>query len=210
MEPTEEQKEHINDLLAVDDKIEAIRYVQKEFQLDAESAITFIERWEQELGLANEAEFEQARKQASIQSVNVSRLVGNIFGGIGLILLALSAYFAYRSHTFLQRALPAEGTVVELVQSMVHNSEEKTDYPVWSALMEYEFRGKTYRFKSPFGSSQPDHQIGDRVALLVDPDQPGEPEEDTFFGRWFVTLLLGGMGLIFTGVGFTVARVFGR
>lgn len=210
MEPTEEQKSQIDFLLATDEKIEAIRYAQKEFNLDAEQAISFIERWEKEVEAEDEAAFEQATKEVKVQSTKVTGLIGNIFGGIGVLLLVLGVYFGYRSYSFIQRAVKAEGRVVELVRSMSHNSEDNTDYEVWSPVVEYQYQGKTHRFKSPIASSQPDYEVGDPMPLLVDPDRPGTAEEDSFFGHWFVAVLLSGMGIIFTGVGFAVSRIFAR
>jgi hypothetical protein len=79
---------------------------------------------------------------------------------------------------------------------------------LYTPVLQYHYEGKEYRYESPYGSTEPEYAVGDQISLLVDPSHPEDPEEDSFMNKWFVSMLLGSIGLVFAGVGMVVMRAF--
>lgn len=215
MQVTEEQKEELEALIEFGDKLEAVRYAQKNFGLDAEQAVTMVERLEQQLEAESDAELERAGKEVERSTANLPGIVGGIFGIIGFILIALAAYFGYRSYTFLENAVVIPGIVKEFVEREYQDNNRDSDtygtkYKMFAPILEYHYEGKDYTYESPYGSSTPEYAVGDQVSLQIDPSEPGKAEENSFMSNWFVPMLLGSIGLVFAGVGIVVRKAFSR
>jgi len=140
----------------------------------------------------------------------VARIIGGVFSSIGIILLILAAYFGNRSYTFLRTAVSVPGVVKEFTQQRMRNTRDNTFYTLKAPVLEYHYNGRDYTYESPYGTTEPAYRIGDQVPLLLDPARPDKPDEDSFVNNWFVTLLLGSIGLIFAGVGMIVIRAFNK
>jgi len=81
---------------------------------------------------------------------------------------------------------------------------------MYTPTFQYEFKGKTYTYKSTTSSSSPDYEIDETVDVLIDPDKPLEILVDTFWEKWFLPLLLGFMGFMFSGMGLMAYRLLGN
>lgn len=210
---TPEQKEEAIDLIHVGNKLEAVRYLQQVLNINAEQALLLTEKLEQEIKAEDEAVFEElkmARENNPQQSpINVGRLVGGIFMGVGSILLAVVAWISVSNYKFAQRAIPVTGTVINY-----NNYESRNDdgrhTTMYTPTYQYDFNGKTYTYISSTSSSSREYEINEKVNVLVDPDQPEEVLIDSFWDRWFVVVLLGFMGTLFTGLGYLVFRFLGK
>jgi hypothetical protein len=207
-EVTEEQKEHLEDLIQAGEKLEAIRYAQQTFGLDAEQAITMVERLEQQLEGKSDVELEQAIKELNTSPSKFPRMLGGIFSSVGLLLLILCGWFGYRSYTFLEKAVPLPGIVKDFKKTNEYDKEKRQAYSLFWPIVEYHYEGKDYTWQSNVGSSSPAYHLGNQIPLLIDPAKPGEPEVDSFFSNWFLPSLLGAVGMIFAGVGVMVIRGF--
>jgi hypothetical protein len=132
---------------------------------------------------------------------NVGRWIGLIFATVGLGLLT-GCFFAYRSQDrFYGSALSAEGTVVDL------------EWRGNSARSVVSFRADDeleYTVKGHIWSKPPAHEKGEKVKVVYHAGRPQDARLASFFERWFLVLILGFMGTIFTGVGTLVAVVLGR
>lgn len=69
-------------------------------------------------------------------------------------------------------------------------------YPV----VEYSVNGETYRIQGRFGSSR-SGRTGKTVAVAFLPEDPASAVVDTFLESWAITLLIGGIGLVFASFG---------
>jgi hypothetical protein len=128
--------------------------------------------------------------------MDVVKLVGITFSVAGVLLLAAGTYVAQSTHSFLDRAQSAPGRVVELARS---DSSTDTTY---SPVVEYEGPGgRTIQFKGNLASSPVSYTVGERVTVLYDPAMPEAAKIDSFLDKWFLPVLLGGMGLVFTAIG---------
>ncbi len=130
MQLTDEQQEELDVLINSGEKLEAIRYAQQTIGLDAESAISLVEKLEKQYEEEDEAAFATTVKEHEKSMSNVPAIIGGIFGGIGVLLLVLGAYFGYRTQTFLETAVAIPGIVKEYRESEAYNSEERQAYKV--------------------------------------------------------------------------------
>jgi hypothetical protein len=148
----------------------------------------------------------EARKHPGI---NVGRIVGMIFMSIGGIMLAVVAYLVVSSYQFEQRAQPIKGIVIDY-QSYQSRNDNGGSTTMYTPVYQYEFKGKSYTHVSSTSTSSKDYEISETVEMLIDPDDPKEILIDSLMEKWFVPLLLGFMGTLFTGLGFVVFRLLGK
>lgn len=119
-------------------------------------------------------------------------LVGGILASIG--------WSQYQDHESLATdGRQVTGTVIDVKTST--DSEGDTTYaPVYG----YEWEGEQRRY-TPGSTSSSYPTQGETATLFVDPDDPGRVMADTFMDRWFIPVLLGGLGAVFLAVGLVIA-----
>lgn len=117
-------------------------------------------------------------------------VIGFIFAAVGGI--GLTVLFGEKGRCTFE----TEGVVAELVKkvSTSNKGRERISYaPVYS----YEFDGKIYNYQSKIGSSPPPFSVGQRVKIMVNPDNPSEiyvPESNI---EWILAWVFAGLGLLF-------------
>ena len=120
-----------------------------------------------------------------------------VFGLVGLGML-IGAFFAISSTlSFRSSSKTGEGVVVELAES--RDDKGSTMYkPVveWTSP-----DGKKHGFTGSVASSPPSYSRGEKVNVRFDPANPERARIDSFMENWFVALILGLMGSIFTAIG---------
>ncbi len=112
-------------------------------------------------------------------------------------MLTGSGYSFLHTRTAIARAISADGAVVDLISS-IDSDGDTVYYP------RVRFRtqaGGMQEFTGSVGSRPAAFDVGEGVRVLYDPERPGDARIDTFFQLWFLPLLLGGMGIIFAGIG---------
>jgi len=122
---------------------------------------------------------------------------GLIFLVVGLIMLAF-ALFAWLNGTWFRiQADEVMGTVVEV--RLTANS----DGNAYSPVIQYRARtGETLTHYSNICSWPAAYEQGQQVTMYVDRADPEHVQMDDFFEIWFIPLLFGFMGSIFSGIGF--------
>ena len=124
-------------------------------------------------------------------------IIGIVFSFVGLLLAAIGIFLFIRTRIFLSTAQEVKGTVVRMVYS--HSSEGGGGYsPV------YQFRtleGQTIEAGDSMSSNPPMFHEGQAIDVLYDPKNPQKARIKKWMSLYFVSVLLGGMGLIFGGVG---------
>jgi hypothetical protein len=124
-------------------------------------------------------------------------IVGVVFGLVGGLLAVIGIFLFIRTRMFISKAQEVKGTVIRMVYS--HSSEGGGGYsPV------YQFRtitGQTIEVQDGLSSNPPMFHEGQIIDVLYDPENPQKARIKKWMSLYFVSILLGGMGLIFGGIG---------
>jgi hypothetical protein len=209
---TPEQKQHVIELIDMGDQLEAVRYLQNTLHISAEQAMVLAEKLQQEIETENEAAFRA--KAAELQQkhssgTNVGKTVGGIFMVIGIIFLVIAGLIVYFNYTFTQRAVTIKGKVLSY-ETYESRNDDGGSTTMYRLAFQYEYQGKTYTHVSSGASSSPEFQEGEELDIMVDPKDPDEILINSFMEQWFASVLLGGMGVVFGGLGFLVYKQLGK
>lgn len=144
------------------------------------------------------------------------KLVGGIFTPVGLALLGFAGWSANRQYTILKYWPVVEAQVTKSrVTHHVSHSTRGGDTDMYGVRIEFRYavNGKEYLSPSDVGYSSSDYSGMKRLADSYAPGtrhvikyNPSDPNDIRFnagynFGFFFLPLLLGGMGLVFGGIG---------
>ncbi|MGE8358481.1 DUF3592 domain-containing protein [Pseudomonas sp.] len=111
------------------------------------------------------------------------------FPAVGIVFLTAAAVLQVHRWNEEQRMLPTSGTVVELLG--------RRGCP----LVEFSTpSGERASFVGEVCSNS-GYDVGERVALMYDPLEPGNAHIDGFLQNWFISLIFGFFGVFFTGIG---------
>ncbi len=123
-------------------------------------------------------------------------LFGGIFGGIGLLLLFLAVYFFTDTLQAQKNAFRVKGTVIELERSRGSKGGS-----VYTPVVEFQLNNQPVKIYGSVASSPPAFERGEVVEVIVNLKNPEESRIDSFMENWFVVLILGLMGSIFSAIG---------
>ncbi len=123
-----------------------------------------------------------------------------IFAIVGLGLLCGSYWAWSSSQGYIDEGIRTTGTVIDLEY---RSSDDGSG--TYAPVVEFQDREGVRRvYHSTSSSSPPAYSRGEQVDLYY---MPGEPERamiDSFMDRYFAPLVLGGMGVVFSLVGFGI------
>ncbi len=124
----------------------------------------------------------------------IEKIMGLVFGGIGAVNLVIVLFFTIGNLNFISQAATAEGEVIRLNGK---NSE------VYNSVIRFTTsNGQVIQFTNSVGSNPPEFQIGQKVKVYYNLDNPaGSAVPDSFLSFWFRPLLFGLFTLIFGGIG---------
>ncbi len=122
----------------------------------------------------------------------VLRVIGLIFAGLGLVGLAVALVLVGREMFATQGMLPSVGEVVAF-----QNRKPVVRFPI----------GDTRHVTIVGGTATtpPAYDIGQKLPVYFDPNQPTHAFIDTYLERWFVPSLVGGLAFLFAVLGAGVA-----
>lgn len=129
---------------------------------------------------------------------------------VGLALLAGAGYAGWREIEFRRGAIETDGRVVEM-RSRIDNDHNRGTSRTYAPVFTFALpSGKLQRVEAGIWSNPPCCRIGDAIRLRYRPEAPERAQMTGFMESWFVTTLLGGMGLVFTLAGVAVVRLVRR
>jgi Protein of unknown function (DUF3592) len=142
-------------------------------------------------------------------------IVPALFGGVGLLLLLIGLLVFLRKRAFLSKAATVPGTVVALLTQAQRDLSldpelrnvglNPTQYDVevsFFPLVRFQTKqGQTVEFRSSVGSTSPAYFVGQQVTILYDPANPIKASISSFGSLWLSSLLLFGVGSLFTAIG---------
>lgn len=123
----------------------------------------------------------------------------------GWIVLAMGlpvAFFGVRnglsSVSFLLGSARVEGTIVEMIESASGDS--------YQPVVEYTVGATKRRHTEQISTGLSPHRVGENVSVVYEIDRPEMARIDSFFDRWLMPTLIGGIGAAFTAVGVSILR----
>lgn len=127
-----------------------------------------------------------------------------IFTLIGLGMLVGSGWTLGTTLKFRKQAQTTEGQVVEydteVSESRSNGRTKRTT--MYRAIFEFrDLSGTTHQVKAGSSSSSKGYAVGAKVPVRFMPDNPDDARIDSFMENWFAPLLLGGLGIVFFGIG---------
>jgi hypothetical protein len=136
------------------------------------------------------------------------RIFGMVFGLVGTIFLAV-AFFTVRSElNYRKGAIRVPGIVVDLVPT--RGSKGGTLYkPVFEFA---DLDDRMHRVTGSLASSPPSFERNEAVTVLYQPEDPEKAQIDSFMEAWFLPLIFGSLGTVFTSIatGVVIAAVRNR
>jgi hypothetical protein len=124
-----------------------------------------------------------------------------VFGLIGTGLLIGTFALGMNTRSFIAAAKHAEGTVTELVEKRDKDDGSITYTPVVAFTAD---NGATVSFTSSFSSQPAAYAVGEKVEVLYAPDDPNDARIKGFGSLWLGPLIMGVLGLVFSGIGFGI------
>ena len=129
--------------------------------------------------------------------------LGIIFSLVGGLLALIGVFLFIRTRIFIGNAQEAKATVIQMVYSRTSSSSGSGGgyAPV------YQFRtldGQTIMIHDSLSSNPPRFQVGQEIDVLYESGNPQKARINKWMNLYFVPVLLGGMGLIFGGVGMAI------
>jgi len=120
-----------------------------------------------------------------------------IFGGIGLILLAIGAFLYFREASFLSKAEKVTGTVTDLQFSS--SSDGGGSY---CPVIDFDTKaGEPVRYYGNVCSQPPAYDIGDKVDVVYDPADIKHVQMNSFWSQYLGAIIFGGLALMFLLLG---------
>lgn len=128
-------------------------------------------------------------------------IIGIVFSLVGGLLAAIGVLILIRTRIFIGKAQEVKGTVIQMVYSRSSNGGGGYS-PVYQFTT---IEGQTIVVADNLSSNPPMFKEGQVIDVLYDPENPQKARIKRWMSLYFVPLLLGGMGLIFGGVGVALA-----
>lgn len=187
----------IAQLLAQDQKVEAVNYVRHTMDIGLREALALVE------SVAKETD----PQYKSVALPGVRGCLQVLAKGLGVLLLIVSLFF-----------LAVAGVIFYLQSDSIRDSDAiagkvtKMNYMSTgesAPVVEYEWNGKVHSYAATTYSSPPDYEVGQTIPLFVNRSNPEDVLLDTFMARYAIIVGLGVIGG-FLGLVSAVFLYFGR
>lgn len=134
-----------------------------------------------------------------------------LFFLLGPTLLASGIFLFFSQRSRIARSIATEGVVVELLQKRARGEfiRIKTEDGVkleqkylYRPLVRFRTRdGRTIRFTPSITMRPAPYQVGDRISILYEPDQPKRAQINRFVYLWFYSIMFITFGFFTMGMG---------
>ncbi|MTI39537.1 DUF3592 domain-containing protein [Fulvivirga lutimaris] len=198
-----DQQKHLEALLIAGEELEAVRYLQDTLGLSAEEALQLTEKLDKTVEQSPAAAMFKTMKHGSkhmMKDSKIGKWIGGVFMFFGLVMLSVCIYIFYSNYKFAQNAVSVNGKVIGF-DTHYSSDDDGGSTLMYSSIFKYEYQGQEYEHTSDVSSSSPDYDEGEEVEILIDPEKPSKALVNEFWDRWFIIVLMGIMGSMFTGGG---------
>ena len=129
--------------------------------------------------------------------------LGIVFSLVGGLLALIGVFLFIRTRIFIGKAQEVKGTVIQMVYSRTSSSSGSGGgyAPI------YQFKtldGQNIVIQDSISSNPPRFQVGQEIDVLYESGNPQKARINKWMNLYFVPVLLGGLGLIFGGVGIAI------
>lgn len=119
--------------------------------------------------------------------------------------MLVGAFYWYQNTLqFTQKALKAEGIVIDLIESRSSTSSNIGSSSSYTYAPKVHFntqQGQTITFITSSSSNPPSYHIDEKVEILYLADQPSTAKINGYFDLWGGITILGGLGGVFSVIG---------
>jgi hypothetical protein len=123
-------------------------------------------------------------------------IIGIVFPLVGLLLVAIAVFIFVRTRSFIGSSQEVKGKVV---RNVYRSSSDGGGYaPVFGFTT---IDGRYIEVEDKLESNPPQFREGEVLDILYDPQNPSHARVKKWMNLYFTPLLLGGMGVVFGGVG---------
>ena len=175
-------KAEVMELLKTRRQSEAVRRVREKLNLGMKDALVLVGQVAREQN-PNMVSFSP---RGCLQVV--ARGLGIFLMVVSLLFLGIAAIIYFKQARSIASSDRVEGVVSEM---------KSLDTGESAPLLEFEWRGKKRSFESTFYSYPPDYEVGQRLFLFVNRDDPEDVTLDTFEDRWALIVGLSVPGGVF-------------
>jgi hypothetical protein len=137
-----------------------------------------------------------------------SRIIALLLLALGLPLMLGAGYAVWSEIAFRRIAVETDGRVVEMIRELGSSSNSGRRSVTYRPVFVFSpDGGKEVRAEGTFASNPPCCSVGERVRVRYDPARPESAAMVSFVQSWLVAMILGGIGVVFTGIGLAMRRV---
>ena len=125
------------------------------------------------------------------------RTIVSVFGVVGLAFLAIAAFTIRSEIRYRSGAIRVSGTVME----MIPTSGSKGGILYKPVFQFADLNDRMHKVSGSVASSPPAFHTGQAVTVLYRPENPENAQLDSFMEAWFLPLVFGILGGVFTAIG---------
>lgn len=135
-----------------------------------------------------------------IKDINPALIVGWVFSGVGLILIAVGTILIWSDRSEAAREQVVDGKVITL------NYNGSSSAPV----VEFRVNGQRHRIEGTVWSTPPAFEVGEAVRVRITDGNTRTARIDSWMERYFVIVLLAFLAIVFGGIGGALLYFFNK
>jgi Protein of unknown function (DUF3592) len=137
----------------------------------------------------------------SNEDVKFFRMFGSIFAGVGSIIAITGIIMGLVTRSFVTKAIPTQGTVIELVERLSSDSDGDSSVVYYPLVIFTTRSGEATVFEGNAGSNPPAFTKGQQVKVLYSQNKPEEAMIYSWFDLWFFPVFVTSFGSVFLLIG---------
>jgi hypothetical protein len=132
-------------------------------------------------------------------------IMSKVVFGISILPLMVAIGFGLHTSSFLKEAIATEAEIIELI--LIERDGNTLFAPVY---VFQDLGGNEIRKYSSTASYPPPGVVGDQIEILYSPEDPNNSRQNTFFDKWGVSVIAGGLGIFYLILSALVIYFTGR
>ena len=145
-------------------------------------------------------------------SASAEKIILGVFSGVAVLMLLIASVSSASAIRKINREESAPGQVVEIIQRREYvNEQDRVVQDYYFPVIEYVSEdGRQHTVHMTEGSSAPQHEVGDEVTVLYNPERPLEARIQSFGSSalmWILPGITGILGLGFLGAVIAVRKL---